>query len=144
MSRSMPRILVLVPALLLDAAFALDLLGRLLDAEGLWTAGGRVGVLGVAAALAAALPAGVAGARAHGGRAARFVLLYGVGAALFALARWVRGDAMIPPETVLVAAEGAAVLLAYAGGWAGGYFGGRGPAGETATSPRPGLRQGEQ
>lgn len=128
-SRRVSLVLVLLPVLLLDTAFALDLAGRLLDAEGLWTAGGRLGAAGAAAGLVAGLPAGVFGARARGGRPARFALLYLAGVALFALARWVRGDATIPPEPVLVSVEGVAVLLAYAGGWTGGYFGRRRSAG---------------
>ncbi|HEV2146312.1 MAG TPA: hypothetical protein VGR37_02755 [Longimicrobiaceae bacterium] len=128
--------LVLLPALLLDTAFALDLVGRLLDAGGLWTAGGRVGTAGVVAGLVAGLPAGLTGARRRGGRTAAFALPYLAGVALFALARWVRGDAAIPPEPVLVGAEGMATLLVYAGGWAGGYFGG-------GAAPA-GPRQGEQ
>lgn len=121
MSHRTLRVLVLAPALLLDTAFAADLLGRLLGAEALWTAGAHLGGAGVAAGLAAGLPAGVVAAR---GRRFRFAVLYLAGVALFALARWVRGDAAVPPEAVLVALEGTAAALAYAGAWAGGLLGG--------------------
>lgn len=122
MSRSVRLALVLGPAVLLDIAFSLDLLGRLFGAEGLWTLGAHVSVAGVAAGLLAGLPAGVTGARAGGGRPVRFAVLYLVGLALFALARWVRGDAAIPPEPVLVTAEGIADVLVLAGAWAGGFL----------------------
>lgn len=122
MSRSVRLVLVLVPAVLLDTAFSLDLLGRLFGAEGLWTLGAHVAVAGVAAGLVAGLPAGVMGARAGRGRAVRFAVLYLAGLALFALARWVRGDAAIPPEPVLVTAEAVADVLLLAGAWAGGFL----------------------
>lgn len=113
--------LVLVPAVLLDTAFSLDLVGRLFGVAWLWTAGAHLAVAGVALGLVAGLPAGAAGTR---GRRWRFALPYLLGLALFALARWVRGDAAVPPEAVLVAAEGIAAALAYAGTWAGGLAGG--------------------
>jgi|GEM_PF-4741184 len=122
MNRTLRHTLVLVPAALLDTAFALDLAGRWLHLEGLWTAGARVAVVGIAAGLLLGLPAGVAGARAGGRRTGRYAALTLAGLALFALARWVRGDEAIPPEPVLVAAEGIAVVLALAGAWAGGFF----------------------
>lgn len=122
MSPSVRRVLVLAPAVLLDTAFSLDLLGRLLDAEGLWTLGAHAAVAGVAAGLLAGLPAGTLGARGGRGRPVRFAGLYGTGLALFALARWVRGDAAIPPEPVLVAVEGMADVLVLAGAWAGGFL----------------------
>ncbi len=122
MNRNLYRILVLVPAALLDTAFGLDLAGRWLHLEGLWTAGARVAVVGIAAGLLVGVPVGIAGARAGGRRAGRFAALTLAGLALFALARWVRGDEAIPPEPVLVAAEGIAVVLALAGAWAGGFL----------------------
>ena len=122
MSRSVRLVLVLGPAVLLDTAFSLDLLGRLFGAEGLWTLGAHVAVSGVAAGLLAGLPAGITGARAGSGRPVRFAVLYLAGLALFALARWVRGDAAIPPEPVLVAAEAVADMLVLGGAWAGGFL----------------------
>lgn len=122
MSRSVRLVLVLGPAVLLDIAFSLDLLGRLFGAEGLWTLGAHVAVAGVAAGVLAGLPAGILGARAGGGRPVRFAVLYLAGLALFALARWVRGDAAIPPEPVLVTAEAVADVLVLAGAWAGGFL----------------------
>lgn len=122
MSRSVRLVLVLGPAVLLDIAFSLDLLGRLFGAEGLWTLGAHVAVAGVAGGVLAGLPAGIAGAWAGGGRPVRFAVLYLAGLALFALARWVRGDAAIPPEPVLVAAEAVADVLVLAGAWAGGFL----------------------
>ena len=114
--------LVLGPAVVLDTAFSLDLLGRLFGAEWMWVAGAHLAVAGVAAGLALGLPAGVLGARTGRGRPVRFAALYLAGLALFALARWVRGDAAIPPEPVLVAAAGIADVLVLAGAWAGGWL----------------------
>ncbi len=122
MSRSVRLVLVLGPAVLLDTAFSLDLLGRLFGAEGLWTLGAHAAVAGVAAGLLGGVPAGVAGARAGRGRPLRFAAFYLAGLALFALARWVRGDAAIPPEPVLVAVELVADVLVLAGAWAGGWL----------------------
>jgi len=139
MSPSVRRLLVLAPAVLLDAAFSLDLLGRLFDAEGPWTLGAHAAAAGVAAGVLAGLPAGTLGARAGPGRRVRFAALYGAGLALFALARWVRGDAAIPPEPVLVAVEGIADALLLAGAWAGGFLDrwpGDGPrGGRSAAAP---------
>ncbi len=118
----MRLVLVLGPAVLLDIAFSLDLLGRLFGAEGLWTLGAHIAVAGVAAGVLAGLPAGILGARVARGRPVRFAVLYLAGLALFALARWVRGDAAIPPEPVLVAAEAVADVLVLAGAWAGGFL----------------------
>ncbi|HEX8276967.1 MAG TPA: hypothetical protein VF615_30275 [Longimicrobiaceae bacterium] len=122
MSRTLLTALVLGPAVVLDAAFGLDLLGRGFGAEWMWATGAHLAVAGVAAGLVLGLLAGVVGARAGRGRPVRFALLYGLGLALFALARWVRGDAAIPPEPVLVAAEGIADVLVLAGAWAGGWL----------------------
>lgn len=122
MSPSVRSVLVLAPAVLLDTAFGLDLLGRLFDAEWTWTLGAHAAVAGVAAGLLAGLPAGTLGSGAGGGRRLRFAGLYTAGLALFALARWVRGDAVIPPEPVLVAVEGIADALLLAGAWAGGFL----------------------
>jgi hypothetical protein len=120
--RSSLAALVLGPAVLLDTAFSLDLLGRLFGAGWMWAAGAHLAVAGVAAGLVLGLPAGVLGARAGRGRPVRFALHYLAGLALFALARWVRGDAAIPPEPVLVAAAGIADALVLAGAWAGGWL----------------------
>ena len=124
MSPSVRRALVLAPAVLLDTAFGLDLLGRLFDAAGPWTLGAHAAAAGVAAGLLAGLPAGTLGPRAGRGRRVRFAGLYGAGLALFALARWVRGDAAIPPESVLVTVEGIADALVLAGAGAGGFLDG--------------------
>ncbi|HEX2190765.1 MAG TPA: hypothetical protein VHG51_17790 [Longimicrobiaceae bacterium] len=113
---------VLLPAVLLDTAFTLDLVGRLSGAAWLWTAGAHLAVAGVALGVLAGLPAGAVGARERGGRPGRLALLYGAGLALFALARWVRGDAAVPPEAVLVAAEGIADAMMLAGASAGGFL----------------------
>ncbi|HEX2092694.1 MAG TPA: hypothetical protein VHG28_09845 [Longimicrobiaceae bacterium] len=119
--QSPSRLLVLGPALLLDTAFTADLLGRLFGVTWLWTAGAHLAVAGVAAGLALGLPAGALASRGQG-RPLRFVALYLLGLALFALTRWVRGDAAIPPEGVLVTLEGIAAVLAYAGSAAGGLL----------------------
>ena len=139
MSPSVRRFLVLAPAVLLDTAFGLDLLGRLFDAEGAWTLGAHAAVAGVAAGLLAGLPAGTPGPRAGRGRRVRFAALYGAGLALFALARWVRGDAAIAPEPVLVAVEGIADALVLAGAGAGGFLDrwlGDGPCGGRSAAAR--------
>ena len=122
MGPSIRRLLVLAPIVLLDTAFSLDLLGRLFDAEGPWTLGAHAAVAGVAAGVLAGLPAGTLGTRAGRGRRLRFAGLYAAGLALFALARWVRGDAAIPPEPVLVVVEAVADVLLLAGAWAGGFL----------------------
>jgi hypothetical protein len=120
MSPSVRRLVVLAPIVLLDTAFSLDLLGRLFDAAGPWTLGAHAAAAGVAAGVLAGLPAGTLGAGR--GRRLRFAGLYAAGLALFALARWVRGDAAIPPEPVLLAVEAVADALLLAGAWAGGFL----------------------
>lgn len=96
---------------LLAAATGADLLGSLTGLRALWIAGADLGTLGVVAgafAVGLRLPALL---RASRGRAARFAALALPGLALFAVARWVRGDAAIPPDPAVLLAEPVALLL---------------------------------
>jgi hypothetical protein len=101
----------------LAAAYGLDLIGVLLALPAVWTAGGVLGWPAIAAGVLATLltsydylsgpPRG-----SMRGPARRWHLPLAVlGVALYALSRWVRGTAAVPPDPVLLWSQGIAVAL---------------------------------
>lgn len=118
--------LIPFPFAFLWGAFAFDLLGRWLDRPAWWTTGAHLALVGIAAALLAAIPGAIDYFRAvppestGRTRATRHALVNLSAVALFALAWWLRGDATIRPGAALLGLEAVAVGLLTAGGWMGG------------------------
>lgn len=118
--------LVPFPFAFLWGAFAFDLAGLALGRPAWWTTGAHLAAAGVALGLLAAVsgaldylhtvPPGSTGKR----RATKHAAVNLAALALFALARWLRGDAAVPPDPALLGAEAIAVALLTAGGWMGG------------------------
>jgi nitrite reductase/ring-hydroxylating ferredoxin subunit/uncharacterized membrane protein len=118
--------LVPFPLAFLIGAFAFDLAGVWFGRPSLWTTGAHLAVVGVAAGLIAAIPGVIdyvytVPPRSTGRkRATRHALVNTTALALFALARWLRGDAALQPEAILVGVEAVGAGLLLAGGWMGG------------------------
>lgn len=118
--------LIPFPLAFLLGAFAFDVLGVWLNRPALWTTGAHLAFVGVIAGLVAAVPGIVdyvytVPPRSTGKSRARKHGLVNAGALLlFALARWVRGDAAVQPDVPLLAAEGIGAGLLLIGGWMGG------------------------
>lgn len=114
------------PIAFLTGAFLADAVGRLLGSVELWTVGGYLSLAGIAAGIAAAVPGLVdyrytvppdGSARR---RARKHGWVNGSALLLFALARWVRGDAAVAPDPPLLALEALGAALLAWGGWMGG------------------------
>ncbi len=118
--------LIPFPLAFLIGAFVFNVLGVWLDRPTLWTTGAHLAVAGVIAGLIAAVPGIIdyvytVPPRSTGKSRARKHALVNVSAiVLFALARWVRGDATLQPDLPLLGAEGIGVGLLLMGGWMGG------------------------
>ncbi|MGH7467121.1 MAG: hypothetical protein ACRENP_03960 [Longimicrobiales bacterium] len=95
---------------LLVLAFTLDLGGRLTGRVWLWMAGGYCSSAGIALGLVAWALAWFQ--RRHGGQ-----LLWLFGLMLFALARFLRGSAGVPPDSPLVVLNGMGCFLLAASLW---------------------------
>jgi uncharacterized membrane protein YbhN (UPF0104 family) len=116
--RSRARLALPLAALaLLGAVYLLDLAGVLLSRSGLWHAAGAATW---PALLAMVLAAAIGWTGYHRGRgqgsatrhlAPRHLLVTGAGLALYALSRWVRGAADVPPDPVLLWSQGVALSL---------------------------------
>lgn len=110
----------------MTGAFVFDLAGVFMDAPRLWTTGAHLAVAGVGTGLIAAVPGLVdliytvppnsSGKK----RAIKHMLLMVSAMVLFAVARWLRGDSVNEPDTVLLGIEGIGVLVLMIGGWHGG------------------------
>jgi nitrite reductase/ring-hydroxylating ferredoxin subunit/uncharacterized membrane protein len=118
--------LIPFPFAFLIGAFVFDVLGVWLNRPTLWTTGAHLAVAGVLAGLLAAVPGIIdyrytVPPRSTGKARARKHALVNVSAiVLFALARWMRGDATVQPDTLLLGAEGLGAGLLLMGGWMGG------------------------
>lgn len=118
--------LIPFPLAFLIGAFLFDVAGVWLDRQSLWTTGAHLAVAGVLFGLIAAVPGLIdfiytVPPRSTGkSRAAKHGIINGSALVLFALARWLRGDASIQPETVLLGAEALGAGLLVIGGWMGG------------------------
>lgn len=96
---------------ILAAATATDLLGARADLPALWAAGAHLVAAGVVVGTLATASLVASLRRGSKGRALRGAGLAGLALALFALTRWVRGDAAIPPDPAILLAEPLALGL---------------------------------
>lgn len=118
--------LIPFPFAFLSGAFFFDLLGVLLDRPGWWTTGAHLALAGIAMALVAAIPGTIdyfytVPPKSSGKqRATKHALANLTAVALFGLAWWLRGDAAVAPDPVLLGLEAIAVGLLTIGGWMGG------------------------
>jgi nitrite reductase/ring-hydroxylating ferredoxin subunit/uncharacterized membrane protein len=120
--------LIPFPFAFLYGAFFFDLAGRLANRPSWWTTGGHLGLLGIAAALVAAIPGFIDYVRtvppnSSGKRRATKHMLVNLGAVvLFALAWVIRGDAGALPGLAVLALEAVGLGLLTVGGWMGGVL----------------------
>jgi uncharacterized membrane protein/nitrite reductase/ring-hydroxylating ferredoxin subunit len=120
--------LIPFPFAFLYGAFGFDLAGRLAERPSWWTTGGYLGLVGIAAALVAAVPgfidyfATVPPKSSGKRRATRHMVVNLAAVVLFALAWLLRGDAAAVPSLATLGLEAAGLLLLTAGGWMGGVL----------------------
>jgi nitrite reductase/ring-hydroxylating ferredoxin subunit/uncharacterized membrane protein len=126
MNHAIHPALIPFPFAFLIGAVVFDLAGRVLGQPALWTTGGHLAVVGIVAALVAALPGiidyvyTVPPKSTGKSRAARHGFANSAAVVLIAAARWLRGGAANPPPPIAIFLETTgAVLLCYAG-WLGG------------------------
>lgn len=118
--------LIPFPFAFLIGAFLFDLGGVWFDRPSLWTTGAHLAVAGVIAGLIAAVPGiidyvyTVPPKSTGKKRATKHALVNVTALVLFALARWLRGDATMQPDGFLIGAEAAGAGLLLVGGWMGG------------------------
>ena len=120
--------LIPFPFAFLYGGFGFDLVGRMAERPGWWTTGGYLGLLGIVAALIAAVPGFVdyfstVPPQSSGKQRATKHMLVNLGAViLFATAWALRGSAGTMPDTTMLALEGIGLALLTAGGWMGGVL----------------------
>jgi nitrite reductase/ring-hydroxylating ferredoxin subunit/uncharacterized membrane protein len=120
--------LIPFPFAFLFGAFLFDLAGRLTERPGWWTTGGHLALVGIAAALLAAVPgfidyfATVPPKSSGKQRATRHMLANLAAVILFAIAWATRGAAADPPTVTVLVLEAVALGLLTAGGWMGGVL----------------------
>jgi nitrite reductase/ring-hydroxylating ferredoxin subunit/uncharacterized membrane protein len=120
--------LIPFPFAFLYGAFGFDLAGRLAERPSWWTTGGYLSLIGIAAALVAAVPGFIdyfttvppnsSGKR----RATKHMLVNLAAVALFAIAWVVRGDSAAMPTQLSLGLEAVGLILLTAGGWMGGVL----------------------
>lgn len=118
--------LIPFPLAFMTGAFVFDLVGVFARAPALWTTGAHLALAGVATGVVAAIPGLVdfiytvppnsSGKK----RALRHMLAMVSAMGLFAVARWLRGDAPSQPDMIILGMEGIGVLALMMGGWLGG------------------------
>jgi nitrite reductase/ring-hydroxylating ferredoxin subunit/uncharacterized membrane protein len=118
--------LIPFPLAFMTGAFVFDLAGSWLNAPALWTTGAHLALAGVLTGVVAAIPGLVdfvytvppnsSGRK----RAIRHMSSMVSAMVLFAVARWLRGDAANPPDIVILAIEGLGTIALMVGGWHGG------------------------
>src|SRR5919107_1198660 len=120
--------LIPFPFAFLYGAFFFDLAGRLTGHPPWWTTGGYLGLVGIAAALIAAVPGFIDYAKtvppksSGKRRATKHMMTNMPAVALFAVAWWIRGASGAPPGTTVLVLEGLGLALLTAGGWMGGVL----------------------
>jgi uncharacterized membrane protein/nitrite reductase/ring-hydroxylating ferredoxin subunit len=120
--------LIPFPFAFLYGAFLFDLAGRLIRAPSLWTTGAYLSVVGVVAALIAAVPGFIdyfktVPPKSSGKRRATKHMLANLAAVILFLAGWIVRDHVLQfPGTVVLVLEAIGVALLTAGGWMGGVL----------------------
>src|SRR4051794_33562348 len=120
--------LIPFPFAFLYGAFLFDLAGRWAERPGWWATGGRLGLLGIAAAVVAAVPGFIdyfftvppnsSGKR----RATKHMVVNLTAVVLFAAAWAIRKEAGTSPGTAVLLLEGLGLGLLTVGGWLGGVL----------------------
>jgi nitrite reductase/ring-hydroxylating ferredoxin subunit/uncharacterized membrane protein len=118
--------LIPFPLAFMTGAFVFDLAGVFLRAPALWTTGAHLALAGVVTGVLAAIPGVVdlvytvppnsSGKK----RAIRHMLSMVSAMAIFAFARWLRGDAANSPDTIVLGIEALGTIALMFGGWLGG------------------------
>lgn len=114
-------LLQILAAATLAAALLCDVAGLLLARPALWTSGGVIASPALPIGLLAAGLLGYAYLRGRAGSSESFrprlrvPLLTAAGVGLYALARWVRGAADVPPDPVLLWGQGLGLVLLASG-----------------------------
>jgi nitrite reductase/ring-hydroxylating ferredoxin subunit/uncharacterized membrane protein len=120
--------LIPFPFAFLYGAFLFDLAGRVAERPSWWTTGAYLGLVGIVAALIAAVPGFIdyfttVPPKSSGKqRATRHMLVNLAAVVLFAAAWAVRGESAALPDLTVLALEGIGVALLTAGGWMGGVL----------------------
>ena len=120
--------LIPFPFAFLYGAFIFDLAGRLTDHPAWWRTGGHLGLIGIAAALVAAIPGfldyfGTVPPKSSGKERATKHMLVNLGAVvLFAVACIIRGHPGAMPGTSELVLQGIGLALLTMGGWMGGVL----------------------
>jgi uncharacterized membrane protein/nitrite reductase/ring-hydroxylating ferredoxin subunit len=120
--------LIPFPFAFLYGAFFFDLAGRLAERPGWWTTGAYLGLIGILAALVAAVPGFVdyfttVPPKSSGKkRATRHMLVNLAAVILFAAAWYLRGGSEMLPDATVLGLEAVGVALLTAGGWMGGVL----------------------
>jgi nitrite reductase/ring-hydroxylating ferredoxin subunit/uncharacterized membrane protein len=120
--------LIPFPFAFLYGAFFFDLAGRIAQRPSWWTTGGYLALVGIIAALIAAIPGFIdyfttVPPKSSGKqRATRHMLVNLAAVILFVVARAIRGGAATEPGATVLVVQGIAVALLTAGGWMGGVL----------------------
>jgi nitrite reductase/ring-hydroxylating ferredoxin subunit/uncharacterized membrane protein len=120
--------LIPFPFAFLYGAFLFDLAGRLAERPSWWTTGAYLGVVGVVAALIAAVPGFIdyfttVPPKSSGKKRATRHMLVNLAAVVLFVAAWaIRGNSAAPPGMSVLVLEGIAIALLTAGGWMGGVL----------------------
>jgi uncharacterized membrane protein/nitrite reductase/ring-hydroxylating ferredoxin subunit len=120
--------LIPFPFAFLYGAFLFDLAGCLAERPSWWTTGAYLSLVGVAAALIAAVPGFIdyfttVPPRSSGKkRATKHMLVNLAAVVLFAAAWAIRGESEAQPNLMVLVLEGIGVALLTAGGWMGGVL----------------------
>jgi nitrite reductase/ring-hydroxylating ferredoxin subunit/uncharacterized membrane protein len=120
--------LIPFPLAFLYGGFFFDLAGRLAERPAWWTTGSYLSLLGIAAALIAAVPGFIdyfmtVPPRSSGKKRATKHMLVNLGAVILFAAAWaVRGNSDALPSMTVLVCEGIAIALLTAGGWMGGVL----------------------
>jgi nitrite reductase/ring-hydroxylating ferredoxin subunit/uncharacterized membrane protein len=120
--------LIPFPFAFLYGGFAFDFFGRVMDRPAWWTTGGYLSLVGIIAAVIAAVPGFVDYFKtvppdSSGKQRATKHMLVNLGAViLFAVAWVIRGGADVLPGALILVLEGVGLLLLTTGGWMGGVL----------------------
>jgi uncharacterized membrane protein/nitrite reductase/ring-hydroxylating ferredoxin subunit len=120
--------LIPFPFAFLYGAFLFDLAGTLAERPSWWTTGSYLALVGIVAALIAAVPGFIdyfttVPPKSSGKQRATRHMLVNLGAVILFAAAWViRGDSQTLPGPTVLVIEGIAVALLTAGGWMGGVL----------------------